>query len=100
MMMHCKAPVMPNFLRAYTDTVLTDSIRVITPCVIEQRRESVVILPPLDGAWLQELQDMPRKKQGMQHEVSFVSSFSSRTAAIPPSIREDEAKCCGCCSWG
>ncbi len=89
MVIHSRLPTLTQF--EDSGNVMTDTLR---PTRAERRRSSVASLPPLEGAWLQELQEITFPQ--MQRQVSFVSSI--RTAAIPPSIAEDEHRAF-CCVW-
>lgn len=91
MVIHSKLPTLTQFESG--GNVMTDTLR---PTRAERRRSSVTSLPPLEGAWLQELQEITFPQ--MQRQVSFVSSLSIRTATIPPSIAEDEHRAF-CCAW-
>ena len=90
-MIHSKLPTLTQF--EGDGTVMTDNLR---PTRAERRRSSVASLPPLEGAWLQELQEETFPQ--LERQVSFVSSLSIRSAAIPPSIAEDADRAF-CCVW-
>ena len=72
-----RLPTMPNFLRGYADTCLTDTLQPpeghadtgLTHTEGGGRKASVVSLPPLDGAWLQQLDDYPQRRSGFEREV-------------------------------